>query len=243
MTNYCITFEDDDDTYSREEYYYAAGLISDEVFEFVNTEPSDVIKCEEDLAKILGVKTLYQILGEKFCSEVVEEDEDLKADVDKYGLEEVVNNPSDHYGFRSQICKDRSRIREVFRKLGIFAADVRSYNNVTTFILPLRLKNKPHLKEDLENIVSRAHFYYVYIYKLNSKNVKENLECATLYYSRKFPIDDNDIERILSHSLSMGLDYGDGDTIFVEENIYTDFDLNKYKLVRFVPDGYSIEEV
>ena len=243
MANYCITFEDDDDTYSREEYYYAAGLIPDEVFEFVNTEPSDVIKCEEDLAKIIGTKTLYQILGEKFCSEVVEEDEDLKADVDKYGLEEVVNNPSDHYGFRSQLCKDRSRVRELFRKLDMFAADIRCYNTVTTFVLPLRIKHNLYLREDLEHIITRTHFRFVYIYKLNSKNVKEDLECATLYYSRKFPIDDNDIERILSHSLSMGLDYGDGDTIFIEENIYTDFDLNKYKLVRFVPDGYSIEEV
>ena len=243
MANYCITFEDDDDTYSREEYYYAAGLIPNEVFEFPDTEPSYIIKCEEDLAKILGTKTLYQVLGERFCSEVVEEDEELKTDVDNCGLEEVVNNPSDHYGFRSQLCKDRSRVREVFRKLGIFAADVRSYNNVTTFILPLRLKNKPHLKEDLENIVSRAHFYYVYIYKLNSKNVKEGLECATLYYSRKFPLDDSDIGQILSRSFGAGLDYGDGDNIFVEENIHIDYDLNKYKLVRFVPDGYSIEKV
>lgn len=243
MTNYCITFEDDDDTYSREEYYYAAGLIPDEVFEFFDTDPSDVIKDEEYITKILGAKTLYQVLGEKFCSEVVEEDEDLKAKADKYGLEEVVNNPSDHYGFRSQLCKDRSRIRELFRKLDMFVADIRSYNTVTTFVLPLRIKHNLHLKEDLEHIIKRTHFCFAYIYRLNNKNVKENLECATLYYSRKFPLDDNDIEHILSRSLGMGLDCGDGDTIFVEENTHVDFDLNKYKLVRFVPDGYSIEEV
>ena len=243
MTNYCITFEDDDDTYSREEYYYAAGLIPDEVFEFCDTEPSYVIKCEESLTKILGVKTLYQVLGERFCSEVVEENEYLKAKVDMYGLEEVVNTPDDHHGFRSQLCKDRSRVREVFRRLGMFAADVRSYNNVTTFMLPLSVKHKIHLKEDLENIVRRAHFYYVYIYRLNSKNVKEDLERATLYYSRKFPLDDGNIDYIVSHSLGIDTDLEDGENIFVEDNDYADFDLKKYKLVRFVPDGYSIEEV
>lgn len=243
MTKYCITFEDDDDTYSREEYYYAAGLIPDEVFEFFNAEPSDVIKCEGYITKILGVKTLYQILGEKFCSEVVEEDEDLKDDVDKYGLGEVVNNPSDHYGFRSQLCRDRGRVREFFRKLGMFAADIRSYNRVTTFVLPLRIKHKPHLKEDLENIVGRIHFYYIYVYKLNNRNVKEDLERAMLYYSRDYLLDDSDVDYIASNSLGINTDLDDGENIFIEDNDYVGFDLNKYKLVRFVPDGYSIEEV
>lgn len=243
MTNYCISFKGDDDTYPREEYYFAAEFPPNEVFEFPDTEPSYIIKCEEDLAKILGTKTLYQVLGERFCSEVVEENDDLKADVDNYGLEEVVNNPSDRYGFRSQLCKDRSRVREVFRKLGMFAVDVRSYNNITTFVLPLRIKLRHHLKEDLENIVSRAHFYYVYIYKLNNKNVKEDLERAMLHYSRTYPLHDGDIDYIVSSSLGVNTDLDDGENIFIEDNDYADFDLKKYKLVRFVPDGYSIEEV
>lgn len=237
MTNYCISFEEASNL-NRGTYFYAAGLYPDEVFE-LHESCLNCITDEESFTKILGMESLYLVLGDKLCSEIVEENEQLKSYVDEYGLEEVVNSPSDRYGFRFQLCRKEQRINELLKRLGLFAIEIFSYSDsATTFLLPLKLKNKEHLKEDLETIVRKTNFYQVYVHSFNYQNIKEKTYLAGVYYNRGHELNDDDIEKALSRA---GVD-PERNKIFVEKTRCVDFDLKKYKLVNFSPDGCSIEE-
>lgn len=232
MAEYRITFEED--TYRKsKDYLDAIGLDPNEVLEFPGAFPEEIIEYDDSLSKILRHKLLSEVLGKEFCSEVIEENDELKADVDKYGLVTVVDDFSSNDSFRYQLWKDEKKIRFLFKKLGLFAVVIREDGDTTTFLLPEKLQNKEHLLEDLRAVHMQTGFFSAYISQLDYMGL-----CIAgkelLYYARNKTLSDSDIDVILKKA---GINPTENE-VCVKRNKATAWTGNfkKYKLVGTEPD-------
>lgn len=241
MARYCVTFETPE-YIEMEDAYWAIGLDPETVFSFYEESPKKIIENNNDLNQILKSRKLSDVLGKSYCMKIINKDEDLQEDCDAYGWREVVDDVDrDNFLWYVYDSEDEEVIDDFFERLGYFTMTA-GYSGWSTFVIPLELKKREHLKEDVGNIYDGYGCYEASVWELNDKNVKDDCEVTSFYYSRKLSLGDDDVDNVLDMA---GIDPG-ANKIYVESNDNTNdgySSFKKYKLVDFEADSYLMKEV
>lgn len=268
MAKFCVAFYKNQYCDIDDIFYYV-GLddveVCDIAFDFFGKTKKEIIENDECLDKILQYRKssdLSDALGEAYCMKIINKDEDLLKDCEAYDWKEVVDG-EDKDKFLRHIydSEDEDVIDGFFERLGYFTLPITtsvSSTGLITFVLPIGLKERKHLKEDIENICEGYGYYEIVVFRLDDKKIfetdgryyykgdidddQEELNYyyqgeLKSYYKEELGLGDNDIDYILEsiincHDVDELFIVNDNDTIKAIKNNK----FKKYKLIEQAAD-------